>query len=348
MNKRKQVRNIYNIVVICLLIAGVGYVCSRLFHFGSTEFTDNAQVYRHITPVNSRIQGYIREIRFEEYQYVHRGDTLMIIDDAEFRLRLAQAEADLASARSGRAVTVASVATQQSSTSVADASIDEARTQMEHAHREAERYETLLKKEAVTRQQYDAVATAYRSAEERYQRALRQKQTAVGSLGEQQTRLGVGDAGIRVAEAQVDLARLNLSYTVITAQCDGIMGRKAVHEGQLVQPGQTLAQIVDMGSVWVIANYRESQLPNIAEGASVEITADALPDLTFRGTVERMSGATGNAVSVVPQDNATGNFVKVEQRVPIRISLDSDNDAEAMAQLKAGMNVECKVEKAKK
>jgi len=348
MNKRKQVRNIYNIVVITLLILGVGYVCSRLFHFGSSEYTDNAQAYRHITPVNSRIQGYIREIRFEEYQYVHRGDTLMIINDAEFRLRLAQAEADLASARSGKAVTVASVATQQSSTTVADAGIDEARTEMEHACREAERYEALLKKEAVTRQQYDAVATAFRSAEERYQRALRQKQTAIGTLGEQQTRLGVGDAGIRVAEAQVDLARLNLSYTVIRAQCDGVMGRKAVHEGQLVQPGQTLAQIVDMGEVWVIANYRESQLPNIAVGSRVEIEADALPDLTFSGRVERLSGATGNAVSIVPQDNATGNFVKVEQRVPVRISIDGSNDSAAVARLKAGMNVVCRVEKQKR
>lgn len=348
MNKRKQIRNIYNTVVIILLLLGVGYVCTRLFHFGSTEFTDNAQAYRHITPVNSRIQGYIREIRFEEYQYVHRGDTLMIIDDAEFRLHLAQAESSLASAQSGRAVTAASVVTQERSTAVADASIDEARTQMEHARREADRYEALLKKDAVTRQQYDAVITEYRSAEERYQRALRQKQTTIGTKNEQQTRLSVGDASIRVAEAQVDLARLNLSYTVITAQCDGVMGRKAVHEGQLVQPGQTLAQIVDMSSVWVIANYRESQLPNITEGADVEISADALPDLTFRGTVERMAGATGNAVSIVPQDNATGNFVKVEQRVPIRIRLNADNDSAALARLKAGMNVECKVEKAKK
>jgi membrane fusion protein (multidrug efflux system) len=145
-----------------------------------------------------------------------------------------------------------------------------------------------------------------------------------------------------LAEAAVELARLNLSYTVIIATCDGVTGRKEVHEGQLVQPGQTIVNIVDDSEVWVVANYRETQLPNIAVGAEVEIEADALPGVSFRGTVETISDATGAQYSLIPQDNATGNFVKVEQRVPVRISLEG-NDAEDLAKLRSGLNVTCEV-----
>ena len=145
-----------------------------------------------------------------------------------------------------------------------------------------------------------------------------------------------------MAEAAVELARLNLSYTVIVAPCDGVTGRRQIDEGQLVQPGQTLLDVVDSGEVWVTANYRETQLPHIAVGDDVEMTVDAVPDVTYHGVVESVSDATGAAFSLIPQDNATGNFVKVEQRVPVRIRLEG-NDAEAMSQLRAGLNVECKV-----
>ena len=146
----------------------------------------------------------------------------------------------------------------------------------------------------------------------------------------------------RLAEAAVELARLNLSYTVVLATCDGVTGRKDIHEGQLVQPGQTLVDIVDGTDLWVVANYRETQLPNIHEGAEVEITADAVPGIVYKGTVESISDATGAAFSLIPQDNATGNFVKVEQRVPVRISLQG-NRPEDLQRLRAGFNLECEV-----
>ena len=159
---------------------------------------------------------------------------------------------------------------------------------------------------------------------------------------EQAHRLEQNEAGIRLAQAAVELARLNLSYTVILATCDGVTGHKDIHEGQLVQPGQTMLDIVDSNDLWVIANYRETQLSHIKEGAEVELTADAIPGVTYTGTVESISDATGAAFSMIPQDNATGNFVKVEQRVPVRISL-KNNDAALLKRLRAGFNVECKV-----
>lgn len=339
---RNTKKLIYNIVIIGCLVAGLAYVCSRFLHFGRVEYTDNAQVKQHITPVNTRVQGFIKRICFEEFQPVHKGDTLVIIEDTEFRLRLAQAEADLANALAGSKATTAGIATTQNNLSVSDAGIEEARVQMENARRELTRYEKLLSEDAVTRQQYDNVRTTYDAAKARYEQVLRARRSTSLVKDEQTHRLDQNEAGVRLAEAAVELARLNLSYTVVLATCDGVTGRKDIHEGQLVQPGQTLVDIVDGTDLWVVANYRETQLPNIHEGAEVEITADAVPGIVYKGTVESISDATGAAFSLIPQDNATGNFVKVEQRVPVRISLQG-NRPEDLQRLRAGFNLECEV-----
>lgn len=339
---RNTKKLIYNIVIIGCLVAGLAYVCSRFLHFGRVEYTDNAQVKQHITPVNTRVQGFIKRICFEEFQPVHKGDTLVIIEDTEFRLRLAQAEADLANALAGSKATTAGIATTQNNLSVSDAGIEEARVQMENARRELTRYEKLLGEDAVTRQQYDNVRTTYDAAKARYEQVLRARRSTSLLKDEQTHRLDQNEAGVRLAEAAVELARLNLSYTVVLATCDGVTGRKDIHEGQLVQPGQTLVDIVDGTDLWVVANYRETQLPNIHEGAEVEITADAVPGIVYKGTVESISDATGAAFSLIPQDNATGNFVKVEQRVPVRISLQG-NRPEDLQRLRAGFNLECEV-----
>lgn len=339
---RKVKKSIYNTVIIALLVAGLAYVCLRFIHLGNVEYTDNAQVKQHITPVNTRVQGFIKKIYFKEYQTVHKGDTLLVIEDSEFRLRLAQAEADLANALAGQQVTNAGIATTQNNISVNDASIEEVRVQRTNAAKELERYRKLLEEDAVTRQQYDRIKTEYDALDAKYERMRRMKQSTSLSKNEQTRRLGQNAANIRLAEAAVKLARLNLSYTVIVATCDGVTGHKDIHEGQLVQPGQTMVDIVDNGDLWVIANYRERQLPNIHEGAEVTFTADAVPGVEYKGVVESISDATGAAFSIIPQDNATGNFVKVEQRVPVRIRL-KGNDAAQLKRLRAGFNVECKV-----
>lgn len=213
---------------------------------------------------------------------------------------------------------------------------------MENARRELQRYEKLLKEDAVTRQQYDNIKTAYEAAKARYQQASRAKRSTSLVKNEQTHRLGQNEAAVKLAKANLDLARLNLSYTVITATCDGITGRKNIHEGQLVQPGQAMVDIVDGTDLWVVANYRETQLPNIHEGAEVTMTADAVPGVKYKGVVESISDATGAAFSLIPQDNATGNFVKVEQRIPVRIRLKGNSKADKK-KLRAGFNVECKV-----
>lgn len=342
MINRRTKKLIYNVVIIALLLIGLVYVCSRFIHLGNVEYTDNAQIKQHITPINTRVQGFIKKIYFEEYQPIHKGDTLLVIEDSEFRLHLAQAEADLANALAGQKATTAGIATTQNNMSVNDATIEEVKVQKDNAERELQRYKKLLEEDAVTKQQYDNIKTAYDAVNARYEQVLRIKHSTSLTKEEQTHRLGQNEATVRLAQAAVDLARLNLSYTVIVATCDGVTGRKDIHEGQLVQSGQTMVDIVDNSDLWVIANYRETQLPNIKEGAAVTFTADAVPGVVYNGIVESISDATGAAFSMVPQDNATGNFVKVEQRIPVRIRLQG-NDAEKVSKLRAGFNVECKV-----
>ena len=204
--------------------------------------------------------------------------------------------------------------------------------------REDNRFKNLLSQDAVTPRQYDKVHTAYLSAQAAYEQAVRSRRMQSAVVTEQGHHLSVSEQGIELARRAVDLARLNLSYCYIIATCDGTVGTKDIHVGQLVNPGQTLVNIVDKHERWIEANYKESQLPHIQVGNQVEITADAVPGVEYTGTVERISDATGSAFSLIPIDNATGNFVKVEQRVTVRIKLDTDKD---VTRLKSGYNVEC-------
>lgn len=341
--KHKTKKRIYNVVVGIVIFCGLCWVCSRFVHLGKVEYTDNAQVRQLIVPVNSRVQGFVNRIYFEEYQPVHKGDTLAVIEDTEFRFRLAQAEADYQNALSGKSAMTTTIHTTQNNLSVSDASIEEARIRLENAEREYRRYENLLAQEAVTRQQYDAMKTNYEALKARYELLTRQKQSTALVKQEQTQRLDQTQAGIELARAARELARLNLSYTVILAPCDGTTGRKNIQEGQLIQPGQTIVDVVDANDKWVVANYKETQTAHIREGQEVEMEVDAIPGVVFKGTVRAISRATGASFSLIPQDNSAGNFVKVEQRIPVRIEFAAGNRTEDVDRLRSGMNVECEV-----
>lgn len=340
---RKTKKMIYNIFACILLFGAISWVCAKFIHLGNVEFTENAQVKQHIVPVNSRVQGYIKEVRFDEYSKVSKGDTLVIIEDAEYRYMVAQAEANLANARTGKDAMHNVISTTSSNLSVTEASIEEARIVFENAERNYNRFDALYQQNAVTKQQYDDMHTAYLSAKARYDMLNRQKESVQAVSREQNTRLGQNEAGIKLAEAALELARLNLSYTVILAPCDGVTGRKEIQVGQLIQPGQTIVDVVDSKDKWVVANYKETQTANINVGQKVEIEVDAVPNHKFKGVVRSISRATGASFSLMPQDNSSGNFVKIEQRIPVRIDFTEDNDAEALERVSAGMNVECKV-----
>lgn len=338
---KHRTKKILSYIVTLVVVVVAGYwILSKFVHIGSVEFTDNAQIQRQIVPVNSRVQGYIKEIRFKEFVPVKKGDTLVIIDDSDMRLNVARAKADYQNALAGRTVADSSVGVANANISVTEASIAEAKILMENAAVDLERYKKLLEKDAVTRQQYDAVETDYKAKKARYEMLERQRSATSSVAAETRQRIAQNDAGIELAKALLETAELNLSYTVITAPCDGVISRKEIQTGQLIQPGQTLLDIVDTSDVWVTANFKETQLKHIHPGSEVEIKVDAIPDQIFNGKVVSISTATGAALSILPQDNSAGNFVKVRQRVPVRIEFTDTTDS---ALLRAGMNVECEI-----
>ena len=340
-NRKKAIPNFF---ILIILVAGIAWVCGRFLRISNDEYTDNAQVKQHLTPVNTRVQGFIKKIYFEEYQKVKKGDTLVVIEDIEYRLKVAQAEADYHNALVGKNAMYTTINTTQNNILVTDAAIDEQRIRLENAETDYKRYQELVKEEAVTPQQFDRVRTDYAATKARYEQLIRQKQSTSLVKQEQTQRLEQNEAAIKLAEAALELAKLNLSYTVILATTDGVTGRKEIHEGELVQQGQTLVILVDGTEKWVIANYKETQTTNMHIGQKVKISVDAIPGVRFEGRISSISDATDSAYSIIPQDNSAGNFVKVEQRIPIRIEFTSENKKENLERLRAGMNVECTVE----
>ena len=301
--KHRTKKRIYNVFAVALLVVAIVWVCAKFVHLGNVEFTENAHIEQHIVPVDARIQGFVKEVRFGEYEHVEKGDTLLIIEDAEFRFLLAQAEANYANATTDKSAMHNVISTTRTNIAVTEATIEEARIRLENAERNYLRYKSLLADDAVTRQQYDNMATEWEAAKARYEVLVKQRESVEAVSREQNTRLGQNDAGIAVAEAALDLARLNLSYTVVLAPCSGTTGRKDIHVGQLIHPGQRIVDIVDESEKWVVANYKETQIENIRPGAEVEIEVDAIPNVVFKGVVRSLSQATGGSMSMLPQDN---------------------------------------------
>lgn len=337
-NKRRVIPNFF---IVLALLAGIAWVCERFIHLSGTEYTDNAQIKQHLTPVSTRVQGFIKKIYFEEYQTVKRGDTLAVIEDTEYRLKVMQAEANYQNALAGKTAMLTTINTTQNNILVTEAAIEEQRVRLQNAETDYNRYQELLKGEAVTPQQFDRVKTDYAATKARYEQLLRQRESTALLKQEQIQRLEQNESAIKLAEAALNLAKLNLSYTIIRATTDGVTGRKKIHEGELVQSGQTLVTLVDGTEKWVIANYKETQTTDMREGQLVEVKVDAIPNVKYEGRITSISDATGSFYSVIPQDNSAGNFVKVEQRIPVRIDFTDRNRPEDLQRLRAGMNVEC-------
>ena len=334
---------IRTIVIIAIIAVGIIWVCSHFFHLGNVEWTDNAQVRRNIVPINSRVQGYIKRICFNDFEEVHKGDTLVVIENSEHLLRVAQANAAYQRSLVENTAMGTTISTTENNLSVNDAAIDELKVRLAQAEKNYNRYEQLLAQKAVTRQQYEDVKTNYDALKAKYDMLVRQKNSTRLVKIEQTQRLEQRQADVEAAKAALDMAQLNLSYTVVTAPCDGIASKKNIQIGQLIQPGQNLLSLVESDNVWVVANYKETQMNNIKDGMTVKIKVDAVPDITYSGVVTSISYATGAQYSAIPVDNATGNFVKVKQRVPVRIDFSDDNSSENLSRLSSGMNVECEV-----
>lgn len=342
MNKKNK-KILRNVVSIALIICGLVWVCSKFIHLGRVEYTDNAQIRRNMIPINSRVQGFIQKVYFDDFQFVHKGDTLIVIEFSEYELKVAQARANYQKALMENTAQETAISTTANNLTVSDANIEELRIRVEQTKTDYHRYEQLYAQKAVTRQQYDNAKADFEATKAKYDMLVRSKKSTALIKDEQTRRLEQNQSNIDVAKAEQHLAELNLSYTVIVAPCNGVTSRKSIQEGQFIQPGQTLLTLVEDDNVWVLANYKETQTANIREGMPVNIKVDAIPGIEYCGKVGTIAKATGAQYSIIPQDNSAGNFVKVEQRIPIKIIFTDQNSKENINRLRSGMNVECEI-----
>ena len=343
-----------NYIVLAAVLIGFVFVVRAYFNIGNDRYTNAAQVEAYINPINTRVSAYIKEIRFSEHQFVKKGDTLVVLDNREILTQVGQAEAGYLSALAAKNATNNAVKTVSNNVNTVSANAESAKANIEatqsrlwHTEQNYKRYENLLKDGAVTQQQFEQIRAEYNAQKAQLQAQKAQLQSILNSrtsselsVNEAKSRLDLNDAEIKRAENALAMARLNLSYTVITAPHDGIMGRRTVNVGQLLNPSQQVATIVDTNNMWVTANYREKQMENVHIGGLATIKVDALGGRAFEGKIIAVSGATGAKYAAVPVDNSTGNFVKVQQRIPVRIEFTSNNNANDLKQLRAGMNVE--------
>lgn len=324
--RRKWVLPLIAVVVLGALVWGV----QKWMYARAHASTDDAQVEGHIIPVLSKVGGYVDAVTVQDNDSVGTGDTLVRIDDAEYKVRLAQADADLAAARAAAGTgqstgqAEAAVATAASQQAALDAQIAAARANESKALSDLQRMKELAAKQIVSQQQLDAAQAAASAATANLQAV--EKQAAAGGSSVVNARAGVRVALARLQAAQAarDNAALQLSYTTVTAPVSGVVSKKMVELGQLVQPGQQLMSVVADTGVWVTANFKETQLSDMHVGQNVEIDVDAYGGYEAEGVVQSLSPATGAKFALLPPDNATGNFTKVVQRVPVRIAITKD------------------------
>jgi membrane fusion protein (multidrug efflux system) len=339
--KNNRKKKITRIILVALLVAGSAFGFYKYRQSMQYETTDDAQLDADISPVTVRISGYVKKVYFKDNQQVKKGDTLVTFDDRDLAIKVLQAEAALQNAMASREVAGSNAASASYVGETGIFKIEEIKIRIVNAQKELDRYKKMAADGSATQQQLDAVQTNKEALD-------KQLATAEQQLKELNSRTGGANKQVRAAEVQVkqrqadlDFANLQLSYAVVTAPFDGTVSRKNATPGQLIQAGQPLCSIVSDENSWVVANFKETQVHRMRKGMKSFIEIDAFPDKTLTGTVTSFAPATGSKFSLIPPDNATGNYVKVVQRVPVIISLDHDSTTAGI--LKPGMSVFVKI-----
>ncbi len=353
---KKKRSKVFIIILAVLVIAGGWFGISKYTYSLHHEDTDDAQVEANIATVISKVSGYISKVYVDDNDLVTKGDTLLTLDDRDLSIALAQAEAALQTAEANydaaRANTTAArknINTSEAAVNAANAQIEAAKINLRRATQDYERYANLIKDHSVTQQQFEQAEAARDLAQRQLQVLIDQRnqasaQTGVVSSQSSATAQQIDVAASVVKQRQVDVenAKLNLSYAVITAPESGIVSKVPLQEGQLIQAGQSLFNVVLNNDKWVVANFKETQYNKMRIGQKVSVYADAFPRHEFEAKIASFSPATGAKFSLLPPDNATGNFVKVVQRLPVKIEFVNQNDS-LLQRLRAGMNVKVDV-----
>lgn len=339
------------LIVSSLILAVTGWLIYGWWFGLHFVETDNAQVNGHIIPMIPRVSGFITEVNVKENQSVSAGDVLVRIDDRDFKAKLAQAEADLSvvlantgdKSQVGQAV--AQVRSAEAQAEAARAAVTQARVDVAKEEKDLARMRSLLKQRLVSQQQFDIEENQAQNANSKLQAAEQSLQAAEQQVQAFNAALRGADARVQSAKAVRDLAANQVADTVIRAAASGLIAQKNTEVGQLVQVGQQLMNIVPMDDLWVVANLKETEIQGVQPGNKVEIQVDAFDKAVWTGVVDSMSPATGAKFSLLPPDNATGNFTKVVQRIPVKIKLDPDQHHDLP--LRAGMSAIVKIERDK-
>ncbi|MHC1696737.1 MAG: HlyD family secretion protein [Geobacteraceae bacterium] len=322
--KRKRTAFILLILLITACLFGV-----RLWVKSKTHVeTDNAFIESHVYTISARVPGNVLKVMVQDNQFVRKGDLLVELDEVDYQLRVRNAAAQLDMAKNETSSTYAQV-------DAAKAALNSDRARLEQAELDLRRGIALYKKEVIAKEQLDRLETARKVAAAKLAETEGSVRRALALLG--LTGTGAKDAMIARKSAELEENKRNLSYTKILAPADGFITKKSVEQGNNVQAGQPLLALVELNGPWVTANYKESQLTHVRPGQKVEFKVDTYPGTTFTGKVDSIMAGTGAAFSLLPPENATGNYVKVVQRIPVKILIDSASDPKHL--LRVGMSV---------
>jgi membrane fusion protein (multidrug efflux system) len=338
---KKKPNRVLPIILGVILIAGVIFGIKEYIYYGKHIDTDDAQIDGDISPVVARVGGYIDSIYFQENTHVNKDQVLVKIDDKDYRVKLEQAQAAETGANANINVGESQIYTNDANSASARAQVESAAARLDKTTKDFQRYANLIKDGSITQQQYDQAKADLDVAQATYRAAQDQYKAAQEQVGATKNQLNVTHTGVTQKQVDVDYAKLQLSYTVVKSPSSGITSKKNIQVGQLVQAGQTLFSIVNDSSIYITANFKETQLDKIHNGQKVDIDVDAYPELKLTGSVYNFSPATGAKFSLLPPDNATGNFVKVVQRIPIKIKINGSK--EDMDKLRPGMSVSVSV-----
>jgi membrane fusion protein (multidrug efflux system) len=336
--KKKIIQKVVapTVVAIILIVIGIK-VWDALRH----EETDNAQIEMRLVPILSRVSGYVDKILVDDYTTVKKNQLLMVIDTTELDLQLKEMQADYEQALADVENAKASLTNAEATLSSTKGNAEVIGLRKEKATSDFNRDKELYTSSAITKKQFD-------DSKSNYEITMKQLETGYRDVKVADTRLGILRSQLSRAQAQVDLKksrieqqRLKISYCYIYAPADGSIGKRNVDQGQFIQPGAPVFTEINSQELWIIANFKESQIKNIHVGKEVEIVVDGFPSKTLKGKVVSLSNATGARFSLLPPDNATGNFIKVTQRIPVRIEIDDVDKYKDI--LRAGMSVDVSV-----
>lgn len=341
MTPKKKTTSTKKILLISLIIITLVYCSYLIFNSLTYETTDNAQIEGHIYPVNPKVGGQILDVLVDDNEYVKKGQVLATIDPSDIELNVAQAKAGLAQIEAEKAAALSVMQSSMAASKAAYSNIAVTKAKKERLNTDLIRFTNLKADDIIPQSKLDDLETNFEVVTSQVTAAQQQYLASNSQYEAALKKISSIDASIEAAKVNVRNAELKLSYTEIKAPSSGRISRKMIEPGQVVRPGQPLMAVTNSTDLWVIANFKEVQVSEMSIGQKVTMTIDAFPGKTFHGQIESIAAATGSKFSLFPADNATGNFTKVTQRIPVKILFDS-TEVKDIA-LRAGMSVIVKV-----